>query len=252
MTIAPVTQVMITIQFNAFRPLNALEIARLYSGFESEFPVFDQVQAAGPMAYTLGQIEGSEAVEYEVPTIPRLSFSTADGGQLILIQNDRFSYGWVKAHSIDEAKAYPGFEHVLENFERLFEGFLASITRVADGTVHPKVAEIAYINALPERDSGNNSIRLSDIYTFLNRSDTPVAINGYNYSWNEKLGVVDGVLSVVAAGPVWLPNKVPGSSLSLTSTFKLSSGRSIREDLLAVRARSGETYRRVTVSGETA
>lgn len=49
-----------------------------------------------------------------VPPMPRCLFISADGTQIIQVQNDRFTFNWRK---LSEDDAYPRFEALFERFE---------------------------------------------------------------------------------------------------------------------------------------
>ena len=243
---APITQVIITVQFaTALRALNALEISEIYQAFASDFPVYEQIAAAGPMPYKLTQLDGTEPVDYEMPNIPRLSLSAPDRGRLIMIQHDRFSCGWQRTVPLGDEDGYPGFAEILSLFASSYERFLATVEEITEVRPKAKVAEIAYVNAFLTRTPDGDKVRLSDLYTFIRAAEVPVSINGYQYTWNERLRVADGVLVVTVSGPVKLTDGVPASSFALTSTYLIKDEDRIEEEMLAVRARSGETFRRV-------
>jgi uncharacterized protein (TIGR04255 family) len=250
MTIAPATQVIITLQFaSPIRTLDPLEIASLYNHLAAKFPAFEQVPPAGPMPYKLTQLDGSEPTEYSPPLMPRLKFTAADGSRVLLFQLDRLSYGWQRTVDLSEQDDYPGFDSLLEEYTAAWHEVSSWIEERTSEAPQPRIGEIAYVNGFLTRDVDDNPIRLSDIYCFIRPNPDGTPINGYSYSWNERLNVADGVLSVVAQGPVITPSSRPATLLTLTATFVVANVTAFAEDFLAVRRRIHETFSRTVAVG---
>lgn len=247
MEIAPATQVMITIQFSTpLRPLNALEVADLYAHFSHQFASYAEVVRAGPMPYNLKQLEGSEPIEVAMVEMPRLQFTSEDHAEVVLLQQDRFSFGWQRTTMLDADDQYPGFEKVLDGFQRCWDICVSWVKTKLEVDLIPKVAEIAYVNAFLTRNQEGKNVRLSEIYSFLKRADVPVVMNGYSYSWNEKLLVAEGVLVVAIQGPVLInATGTPATTFGLTATFLMSGTIDMRSELLLVRERIGATFKRI-------
>lgn len=249
MTVGPVTEAMITVQFGeALLQLNALHIADIYQSFSAAFPMYDQVQPAGPMPYKLTHLDGSEPLEYEQSTFPRLRFQSIANGRVLMLQADRFSYGWQRNAFLDTPEEYPGFDLMLREFVANWELLQRWVAERFAIYLQPAVAEVAYINMIRTISADGERRRLSDIYSFLNPEPVslipPVPINGYSYSWNEKLIVSDGILALTATGPAVLADGMPSTMFSLAATFKLATPSSFTGELLAVRARIRETFAR--------
>lgn len=245
MTIAPASEVIITIQFKTpVRTLNALEIARLYEAFSPPYEQFDQVAPAGPMPFKLTHLDGSEPIEY-APSMARLRFATAARNRVIMFQPDRFSFGWQRTVGLDQQDDYPGFDALLDEGMAEWTKLRSWFANTLDVSLEPNVAEIVYVNAFVTRTPEGEKIRLSQIYNFLNPTPPPVSVNGYAHSWNQRLDGMEGVLIASAEGPVITPAGIPATLLTLAGTFLLSSEDSIEADLLKVRGIIGETFKRV-------
>jgi uncharacterized protein (TIGR04255 family) len=242
---ATATEVVIALQFGApLAGLNALQIADLVGRFP-EFPRFTELPLSGPMPYSLGQLQGSEPVDGFVANFPRIGLGSNSGDRTLSFQADRLTYSWVRTSEIGQEDDYPGFDELLKEFEPLVARFVNQLLAMGLENLTFKVAEITYVNVIPTRTKDNDIIKLSSLFAFMRPALGWPPINGYWYSWNERLGVADGVLQVQVNGPVVYAPEKPAASFSLTGAFLITDHHNLNSELLAVRERMGETYRRV-------
>lgn len=220
MVYAPIVQVLITVQFEqSIPPMNALQIASYCQSVSDRFKIFEQGEPAGPMPYRHAQLEGREEPPVVVSTMPRIGLKSADQTRVLLFQNDRFSYGWQRVAALGSDPEYPGYEVIRNEAEREFESFVEACLRIVHSRPSIRVAEIAYTDALPDRDIDGSTRRLSSIFSFLDPEGPLRIIRGYDYSWNEELEP-EGILSVRAYGPVITEGDVTAALLTTTATFE--------------------------------
>lgn len=239
------TEVVIALQFReALSHLNALQIAALVEGFK-QFPNFSELPPAGPMPYTLGQLDGTEAVANFDPSFPRIVLTSDDREYVLSFQGDRLTYSWVRLAEVGAEANYPGFETLAANLIPIAEQFRALTGSLFGVDIVFSVAEVTYVNVIPTRKTDGGRILLSQIYSFLAQVEGAPGINGYFYGWNEQLSVAEGVLRLQVNGPVIYAPEKPGSSFTLAAAFLLADDNGLYDQLLAVRRRIGETYSRV-------
>lgn len=87
------------------------------------------------------------------PAPSRTWLVTADGSELIQLQNDTFAHNWRQQES--EGSAYPRYEHVRGQFDQEFQRFHDFIVGRGLGSVEPTVCDITYVNHI-EVGSGVN------------------------------------------------------------------------------------------------
>lgn len=85
--------------------------------------------------------------------LPRCFYKSADGRELVQVQNDRFTYNWIKA----DQNEYPRSEVLLPRFAQLFETFIRFI--VDDRCYTPPdivQCELTNVNIVPVKELGNS------------------------------------------------------------------------------------------------
>lgn len=244
------TEVVIALQFSEPLPdLNALQIVALARGFE-ELPHYSEMPVAGPMPYSLGQLDGSEPIAGFVPSFNRVAIASRDRDRSLTFQGDRLTLSWVRTGDLSEEANYPGFDQLVAELMPLAQRFKALVADLLAVSLDFRVAELTYVNIIPTRTASDEPIRLSALFSFLARVPGSPGINGYFHAWNEKLGVADGVLRIQVNGPaVYAPGK-PGASFTLAGAFLIADPANLDNELLAVRQRIGESYARVLVAEE--
>lgn len=214
---APLIQVMFTAQFTpAISPLNPLEIAGLSASVWPDFPLFAQIDPAGLMVHSFGQLEGQEPILAPNVTMPRVQLTSADRSTSVYFQADRLSYSWSRTNSLAEEVSYPGYDVVVAEFHRHLNSFVKWIADNRHAEVNLVASEISYSSGFRTKDDDGSERRLSSIYTFIN-PDVSYKVRGYEYSWNEAASG-DGVLVVRVNGPALTMGDIPTSLVTLSAT----------------------------------
>jgi uncharacterized protein (TIGR04255 family) len=220
MVYAPIVQLLFTLQFEeSLPPLNALHIASYCQSLNTRFKRFEQGEPAGPMPYRFEHLGGSEEAPVVVATMPRIQLTSADGTRALFFQNDRFSYGWLRAEPLNADPSYPGYETVRDELGMEFAHFCDHVEGMIKVRPTIGVTELAYTDALPDHDLDGGERRLSSIFTFLCQEQPRRTLRGFDYSWNEQLDP-DGILAVRAYGPIVTEGSVTAALLSTTATFE--------------------------------
>ncbi|RYG55713.1 MAG: hypothetical protein EON56_05250 [Alphaproteobacteria bacterium] len=242
MAFAPASEVAITIQF--YTPslaLNAIELADLYSQFSATFTEYDEVAPAGPMVFSVAQVEGSEPLAPQ-PSPFRARLRAPETYRSIMIQSDRMTYSWLRSSQLDEPDNYPGFDVLLDEFRSHWQTLSDWVQSRSGLSIEPRVGEIVYVNGFLFKNEQDEAIRLSSVYSFLDPLYPPRLTGSFQYSWIEPLLDNNGLLNVTVAGPAVAVTGIPVSVLTLSGTFLISESASVWTDLLTVRQRINETF----------
>ena len=119
-----------------------------------DFPTCDSKPLIDPTiesfdGYTPGELQ-FRIVPHDV--LPRCFYRAADGGELIQIQSDRFTFNWSSAGG----GRYPNFDMTLARFLKLFEQFSQFIAGQDLGFILIRQCEITNVNIVPVSDLGSS------------------------------------------------------------------------------------------------
>jgi uncharacterized protein (TIGR04255 family) len=144
----PVTEVALSMQFEALADLRAIHLGDIWDIFgrsdfpstEEQPPIPAQFEKASPPGMLPPQIQ-----ILNVPPLPRYFFVSSSGNEIIQIQQDRFVYNWRKRQ---ESDIYPRFEAVEAKFEDYATRLLGYVARKNLGNVRVTQAELTYVNQI--------------------------------------------------------------------------------------------------------
>jgi uncharacterized protein (TIGR04255 family) len=157
----PVSEVVLSVQFDEIAGLKAAHLGLLWSLFRDDFPVTEDQPPLGAVFETFGPGSGEVRPAFRFPgfarmPLPRQWFVSADGTELLQFQTDRLAHNWRKTSSDGE---YP-------RFEKLLTSFLDEISTVerflADGAMPPLApnqCEVTYVNDIRVEPSFDDSTR---------------------------------------------------------------------------------------------
>jgi len=134
----PVNEVVCGMRFRPVDKLLIPHIGLLWDKFRADYPL---LQHAVPISTAKGEIIVDK--ETKLP-IPRVWFLNASGDQLIQFQNDRFYFNWRKRKN-----EYPRYQHVISNFEIVFNTVKDLFREFELGKPEPLEYELSYINHIP-------------------------------------------------------------------------------------------------------
>ena len=141
----PLTEVFISVQFDAIPNLQVPQIGLFWSSIRDRFPSTEQHPPLEPAKEKFGpptppkiQLSISQA-----PPLSRTWFLSESGSELIQVQADRFMHNWRK---VEDEDSYPRYEHVREEFSKGMRDFCDFLQEESLGEFRPNQCEISYIN----------------------------------------------------------------------------------------------------------
>lgn len=142
----PVGEVVLSIQFEPLKSLNAAQLGYVWSLFKDDFPKGSQKPPIEPVVekFTDKSVELGNRVSFTLVNddlVPRLWFKNEKETDLIQVQKDRFLRNWIR-----QDEDYPRYEHVREGFEQTFTKFCRFLHEEQIGEIQPTQAEVTYIN----------------------------------------------------------------------------------------------------------
>src|SRR5438874_351227 len=107
----PVTEVVISVQFDPLAKLAVPLLGLLWQRFRDEYPRFEQHPSLPPVIERLGvrATQSQLRIEMGGNVAVRLWFLNKDGDQLVQVQNDRFIRNWRRVPKVVDQQ-YPRFE----------------------------------------------------------------------------------------------------------------------------------------------
>ena len=160
----PVTEVVLSLQFNDLPDLGVLQMGRLWDCFRNKYPITDTKNALAAVheAFERRPQPGIQFRIVSEPSAPRCWFENAARTELIQIQADRFIFNWKQT----EAKEpYPRYEDVRAKFKRNFKIFTTFLKDNGMGAVTPNQCEVTYVNMLPAGTGWTRHGQLKDVFS---------------------------------------------------------------------------------------
>lgn len=196
----PIAQLVLTVSFEpTLDNLSIIDIADLFRQYERDFPIFQQVNRAGPMSTNPFE------VKIDGGGMPRTMFANEALDWQVAFQNDRLSLLWARAKPLDQVPDYPGFTVVADRFASALATFKRWLEDRGMAIPTPSVAEVAYVDAFSINDSESGRQRkMSEIIKTIN----PVLafpMSSLQHSWTEPLREgCDGYALVEITAPIAL------------------------------------------------
>jgi uncharacterized protein (TIGR04255 family) len=145
----PITEVALSIQFEALPGLRAIHLGAIWDIFgRTEFPRTEEQPPLPPQSERVGASHGffpPQISILNVPPLPRYFFISSNGSEVIQIQQDRFGYNWRKREEEDE---YPRFGAIEAKFQEYAGRFVSFIQEHGLGDARITQAEVTYVNLI--------------------------------------------------------------------------------------------------------
>jgi hypothetical protein len=143
----PVTEVVISLQFEPVGGLRAVHLGLLWQEFRERYPRTEEHPPLAPVFEAFpGTGQPRISVQFQVldaPPVPRVWFLNDPGTRLLQVQQDRFIHNWRK---VGEGGAYPRYEGIRQTFADELEVFRRFLEREGLGTLRPNQCEVTYLN----------------------------------------------------------------------------------------------------------
>lgn len=160
----PVTEVVLSIQFEPLPSLRTPLIGLLWREFRERFPKLEEHSPLDPVfekfTPTLSPKVGLRVEAYDAPPLPRVWFLNEEGTQLLQIQPDRFIHNW---REVGECDRYPRYERLRDSFLKELSTFRAFIDRERLGELVINQCEITYVNHILAGEGWERHGQLSEI-----------------------------------------------------------------------------------------
>jgi uncharacterized protein (TIGR04255 family) len=162
----PVSEVALSVQFEALEQLRTPQIGLLWTEFRQRFPKTEEHAPIDAVIERFGiPRTGLPEVRLEMletPPVPRVWFLNEAGTEVIQVQQDRFIHNWRK---VGEGDTYPRYEHVRDAFRSELEVFQTILAREQLGQIVPNQCEVTYVNHIVAGNGWERHGQLSRIVT---------------------------------------------------------------------------------------
>ena len=214
----PIHEIVCGILFHPIKGLQTGHFGILWQKFRPDFPVIEEHNPLQPIPE-----EGMNRRNQLIP--PRVWFVHKDVNEVVQVQFNRFTHNWRKRRPDD---VYPGYETVLENFEKYLSRFEEFLDEENLEKLVPNQYEITYFDHVLENEGWETLNDLEKIFpNFISQKDQnslPADIRDIH--WQMVFG---------------LPNDFGNLHLSIQNVRRISDDR----DLLRIQltAHSNEAYK---------
>jgi uncharacterized protein (TIGR04255 family) len=180
----PVDEVVLGVQFESPPTYRAVDLARVWELYRSEFPIIQEVPRLEPQFEIFG---GDPSVGLRInfgasPLRARSWFVSSDGNKLIQFQDDRFLLNWRKHPNGRAAgQEYPRFEPIFASFSDCLARLEALFAAEFGEKLKVNQAEVSYINLVVFSEG------LNEENTFKFFSPSPIKSEGYSATVTEQV-----------------------------------------------------------------
>jgi uncharacterized protein (TIGR04255 family) len=175
----PVVETVLSVQFEPLPGLRTAQLGLLWSWFKSSFPVTQERPALEPVIERFPQSPVQRPQfrlqPFDTAPVPRLSFITVSGDEMIQVQSDRFIKNWQKERP---DSPYPRYELTIRpKFDRDYELFLRFLSENGMGVPNLNQCEVTYVNHIVAGPGWQTYADADEVFTFLNRPSTTSPVN---------------------------------------------------------------------------
>ena len=150
----PIDEIVCGIRFDPIKRLQSGHFGILWQRFRSDFPRTEDQNLVGP-------VSEEDLGSPDKPPLPRVWFIHKNENELIQVQRNRFLHNWRKRRPDDE---YPGYEKVVENFERYLSCFEEFLAEENLGNLVLREYELTYIDLIPKEHGWENPSDLAKVF----------------------------------------------------------------------------------------
>ena len=177
----PIHEIVCGVLFDPIKDLRAGHFGILWQKFRPDFPeIEDQISIPSFPREDLETLD-------KLP-LPRVWFIHKNENEVVQVQRNQFVHNWRKRQPDDE---YPGYQKVIENFERYLSHFQEFLAEENLGNLVAKQYELTYIDRIPKGQGWEDLDDLEKVFpnlSFLTTQNTPSAdVRGIN--WHIILGL---------------------------------------------------------------
>ena len=212
----PINEIVCGIRFDSIKQLRSGHLGVLWQKFRPDFPKIEDRNSVGSVPKV-----DSENPD-QVP-LPRVWFIHKNENELIQVQRNWFLHNWRKIQSDDK---YPGYQKVIENFERYLDCFQEFLIEENLGNLVAKEYELTYIDLIPKGQGWENLGDLEKIFpNLLSLTKQGILSNDVKViNWQTILALPNGLGQLGIA--IRSANQVSNNQQLLHIEFKALSNRS--------------------------
>ncbi len=148
----PIIEQVFTVIFDKIPGFGIVDLGLFWSEIRDSFPHYSVAPRLPTQREVFGPVD-TAGFEFSVAAfdMPRLMYRN-DGGELIQLQDDRFSFNWAK----QDGTIYPNSDVTAERFWELFSFFDAFLRTRNLPNLAIRQCEVTNLNIIPVADFGNN------------------------------------------------------------------------------------------------
>lgn len=166
----PVVETVLSVQFEPLLGLRTAQLGLLWGEYRSTFPRTEERPPLEPVIERFPETPARRASfrlqAFENPPVPRLSFTTSAGDEMIQVQSDRFIKNWQKAA---HDSRYPRYERTIRpNFDRDFNLFVSFLSGIGLGAPRINQCEVTYVNHIIAGEGWETHADVEQIFAFWN------------------------------------------------------------------------------------
>ena len=187
----PINEIVCGIRFDSINHLQSGHLGILWQKFRSDFPRTEDHNLVGPVS------EEDLGTPDKMP-LPRVWFIHENENKLIQVQRNCFLHNWRKRRPDDE---YPGYETVIEDFERYLSRFEEFLLEEDLGNLVAREYELTYIDLIPRGQGWENPNDLAKVFpNLLSLTRQSVLLNGVQgINWQTIFGLPKGLGQLIVS-----------------------------------------------------
>ena len=187
----PIDEIVCGIRFDSIKQLQSGHLGILWQKFRSDFPRTEDQNLVAPVSQ-------EDLGSPDKPPLPRVWFIHENENELIQVQRNCFLHNWRKRRPDDE---YPGYETVVENFERYLSCFEEFLLEEKLENLVPREYELTYIDLIPKGHGWENSSDLAKVFpNLLSLTRQSVLLNGVQgINWQTIFGLPNNLGQLIVS-----------------------------------------------------
>jgi len=167
----PVTEVALSVQFEALSALRTPQLGLLWQEFRKEFPETEEHPPLDSVIERFGvrptRRRAVHIEPLECPPTPRCWFLKKDRSELIQVQQDRFVRNW---REVGDESSYPRYKRLRPTFESDLKRFQEFVQREELGELRPNQCEVTYVNQIVAGKGWQEHGELDKVITVFQRA----------------------------------------------------------------------------------
>ena len=167
----PINEIVCDILFDSIEGLRAGHFGILWQKFRPDFPEIEDHILVAP-------IPGDDLETPNKFPLPRVWFIHKNENEVVQVQQNRFLYNWRKQRAADQ---YPGYEKVIENFEKYLSGFQEFLAAENLGNLAAREYQLVYIDLIPKGEGWGNLDDLEKVFPNLLQTIPFTNLKGINW-----------------------------------------------------------------------